>query len=60
MLQPHEHIARAHPGKSGSAYGSDRDFRSKRFPPGAAFVIALLVAPFAWGGIIWAVMAVVR
>jgi len=46
--------------KTGSPFQSDRAFRRGGFPPAGMVVIALLAAPFAWAGIIWAGMAVFR
>lgn len=62
-MNPHSHDYRdtVRAGeKTGSPYQCDRAFRSKRFPPGAAVMIALVVSPFAWAAIIWAGMAVYR
>jgi hypothetical protein len=59
-MNPHTHDFRhtVRPGeKTGDPFQSDRAFRSKRFPPGAAFMICFLLAPFAWAGIYFAASA---
>lgn len=62
-MNPHSHDYRdtVRAGeKTGSPFQADRDFRSKRWPPAGMVVVALMAAPFVWGALIWAGVALFR